>query len=52
MVTGVQTCALPIYVRVVSEPCPGNVGGGDGYGESDSLFISSRRFDGTLVLDE
>ena len=27
-------------------------GGGDGYGESDSLFISSRRFDGALVLDE
>ena len=27
-------------------------GEGDGYGESDSLFISSRRFDGALVLDE
>lgn len=41
------------HVRVVPEPCPGNVGGGgDGYGESDSLFISSRRFDGALVLDE
>ena len=39
-------------VRVVSEPCLGNVwGGGDGYGESDSLFISSRRFDGAVVLD-
>ena len=38
---------------MVSGPRPGNVGGGgDGYGESDSLFVSPRRFDGALVLDE
>ena len=39
-------------VRVVSGPRPGNVGGGgDGYGESDSFFMSPCRFDGAVVLD-
>ena len=39
-------------VRVVSEPRPGNVGGGgDGDGKSDSLFISPCRFAGAVVLD-
>ena len=48
-------CGFPCVdrVRVVPEPRPGNVGGGgDEDGESDSLFISPRRFDGALVLDE
>ena len=37
---------------VVFEPRLGNVGsGGDGYGESDSLFMSPCRFDGAVVLD-
>ena len=39
-------------VRVVSGPRPGNVGGGgDGYGKSDSFFMSPCRFDGAVVLD-
>ena len=39
-------------IRVVSEPRLGNVGsGGDGYGESDSPFMSPCRFDGAVVLD-
>ena len=40
------------HVWVGPEPRLGNVwGGGDGYGESDSLFMSPCRFGGAVVLD-